>query len=809
MCSTRRDAEQRGETTSMFDPTLNGVLAQIDSGRVVLPAMQRPFVWQDERITRLIDSLLRGFPLGTALLWKTGTVQRFRRFQKDVLPNAGITADFESGVSTERYLVLDGQQRLQSLYAAVLGTYAGKRLFLDALSGQRGEKDPGDTYWDARFLTEKEAQALNEWPRTAKKGPADRQYFVRFHDLTRLPPARAGVVATQRAAEIGLDAAQATRLTGAYLQCATALASAGALQVHLIDEYSTEPMPVEEILEVFVRVNSGGLVLQKSDLLMSLLDLKWNDVQPELFRAVQEINESRPFKMSRDDLLKSLLLAAGSETRFDRLVSDRVRVEKLASDMPTLLPPVVTAWKSLTALLMDECKITSERLFRGGRNSLLPFVLYFINNPSPGPAERRRIATAVYMALMSGVFASAEARMGSFARKECGQDKSFPLEKLARLVQQHYGIASLEDLLSRHLDLTLNIAHGGITLDNNPDELQRDHIFPRAGLAALGTAPELTHHYANFHFLRGKDNLNKSDTPPHLWFRKPGERPPYTDDDLKERLLRWDLLEPGAFETMLEERRGKIHERAINLFGMSSEEEFNGLFSRASARGPERPDALVLVENESTVDGRHDHWQDMTGVRYHFPNQYRNKVQEGLPFIYYRGVRRENGGRGPAEYFGFGRVGTVSRDESIPETEPKAKWKWFAEIEDYVELKTPVAARRSDGRSHELIEQNQWSVGVRPLSAGVFTEILAAAGIPGEQAQELLRASIEESDGIGGRREGNVALMKRLISEGRNPEEIEAIFVKRYADAGKTDADWVRARIKAYHSLASEARPTR
>ena len=42
--------------------------------------------------------------------------------------------------------------------------------------------------------------------------------------------------------------------------------------------------------------------------------------------------------------------------------------------------------------------------------------------------------------------------------------------------------------------------------------------------------------YANFHFLRGKDNLNKSDTPPRKWFRKPGDQPPYTDDDLKERL---------------------------------------------------------------------------------------------------------------------------------------------------------------------------------------------------------------------------------------------------------------------------------
>ena len=276
----------------MFDPTLNGVMAQIEAGKIVLPAMQRPFVWKDDRITKLIDSMLRGFPLGTALLWKTATMQRFRRFQKDVQPDAGITVDFDSDDSTERYLVLDGQQRLTSLFVAITGTYDGKKLFLDVLSGVKGEKDPGDAYWDCRFLTEKEAKELNAWPRPAgeKNAAAERAVFVKFHDLTKLAAARAGVIATQKAAELGLDPAQTTRMTTSYLQAATVLASKTALQIHLIDEDSGEPMPIEEILEVFVRVNSGGLVLQKSDLLMSLLDLKWNDIQPELYRAAKEIN---------------------------------------------------------------------------------------------------------------------------------------------------------------------------------------------------------------------------------------------------------------------------------------------------------------------------------------------------------------------------------------------------------------------------------------------------------------------------------------------------------------------------------------
>ena len=49
---------------------------------------------------------------------------------------------------------------------------------------------------------------------------------------------------------------------------------------------------------------------------------------------------------------------------------------------------------------------------------------------------------------------------------------------------------------------------------------------------------------------------------------------------------------------------------------------------------------IVLVENEVTAGGRYDHWQDVTDERYQFPNVYRNKVQLGRRFIYYRGVRR-------------------------------------------------------------------------------------------------------------------------------------------------------------------------
>lgn len=105
---------------------------------------------------------------------------------------------------------------------------------------------------------------------------------------------------------------------------------------------------------------------------------------------------------------------------------------------------------------------------------------------------------------------------------------------------------------------------------------------------------------------------------------------------------------------------------------------------------PRDPDALVLVENEITVGGEYDFWADDTGARYQYPNQYRNLVRPGLPFVYYRGIRRSGGKRGTAEYFGTGFVGKVWLDPEQSADTPARKRHWYCAIENYVSFPVPV-----------------------------------------------------------------------------------------------------------------------
>jgi hypothetical protein len=91
--------------------------------------------------------------------------------------------------------------------------------------------------------------------------------------------------------------------------------------------------------------------------------------------------------------------------------------------------------------------------------------------------------------------------------------------------------------------------------------------------------------------LRGVDNLNKLDKPPNEWFKNPGRNiPPYSDKDLEERLLTWEDLQPGNFESMIDRRGKKIRQNAEKLFGVT-ELEFNGLFAEKDAKSEPETDA--------------------------------------------------------------------------------------------------------------------------------------------------------------------------------------------------------------------------
>lgn len=131
---------------------------------------------------------------------------------------------------------------------------------------------------------------------------------------------------------------------------------------------------------------------------------------------------------------------------------------------------------------------------------------------------------------------------------------------------------------------------------------------------------------------------------------------------------------------------------------------------------------LVLVHNDVVSNPAHA-WDDVEGVRYHYPVKYQGKVQTGEPFVYYRGVHRAGFKRGPAEYVGHGRIGAVWVDPDRANGRNKA---FYCAIDRYERFAEPVAAK-VDGINLEDIPPNAWRDGVRPLDPATYLRIMNAA----------------------------------------------------------------------------------
>ena len=100
-----------------------------------LPHIQRPFVWEEEQMLRLFDSLMRNYPIQTLLFWRTKDEIKARKFMPQVDWDADLSDHYEPNVSKaghEKVFVLDGQQRLQTLYAIFAGSITRE-------GGARGE----------------------------------------------------------------------------------------------------------------------------------------------------------------------------------------------------------------------------------------------------------------------------------------------------------------------------------------------------------------------------------------------------------------------------------------------------------------------------------------------------------------------------------------------------------------------------------------------------------------------------------------------------------------------------------------------
>ena len=168
--------------------TIADILDEVDSGMIMLPSIQRKYVWDNDQITKLMDSIMCGYPFGTFLFWKvkkkTVNEKGYPMYdfiknydERNMVNNPRASQPFSISSDNDNdmmFAVLDGQQRLASLFISFKGSmrrklpkkrrdnpdaFPEKELYFNLLSQKNSEDD--DIRYKFKFLTNEEASILN------------------------------------------------------------------------------------------------------------------------------------------------------------------------------------------------------------------------------------------------------------------------------------------------------------------------------------------------------------------------------------------------------------------------------------------------------------------------------------------------------------------------------------------------------------------------------------------------------------------------------------------------------------------------
>lgn len=255
-----------------------------------LPNIQRPFVWSEEQIERLYDSILREYPIGTLLIWKNNSSIKHRKFIDNYKANLRLLDFFVPINNNQKMLVLDGQQRMQSLYIGLKGSYEGKELYFNVLSGDL--KAPDDRRYEFKFLL------------TNQGFP-----WIKFNTIV-FPDKRN----KEFKQEIILIAGRAITSTedDRIEENIELVRNVFCLQENILyQEVDSIDRPSaykeDDIVEIFIRANSGGTRLDKSELLFSLLVSSWDDANENMTVLLEDLNRDG-YRFGRDFILKTCLV---------------------------------------------------------------------------------------------------------------------------------------------------------------------------------------------------------------------------------------------------------------------------------------------------------------------------------------------------------------------------------------------------------------------------------------------------------------------------------------------------------------------
>jgi uncharacterized protein with ParB-like and HNH nuclease domain len=495
-----------------------------------LPSIQRSFVWGEEKIYKLMDSLMNGYRIGSFLVWKPKLDFKIRtkKFVQDYKSGEKTISEDEM-LEYPPYLVLDGQQRLQSLFLSFLGKYDGKRLYFKIDSNPDDEES--DLRYLFRFMTQENADNEIHWKpvgQIIKLKLKEIPFFVNDEFSDDIKDIKMRIIDN----------------------------ISNFIQIFDRDKlinflFLKEDMPYNDVLEVFVRVNSGGIVLTKSDLLFATVVLYAPEMERNFIELVDALNSQGAYNFNTDFLIKCSLVLLDWKAQYDvKKLSDGTFIHILGKEFNNIKRALI----STIEFIRTDAKILSNRFLKSYL-ALIPIIDYIYNQPHQQLPEGqgKLMSQYLYMSFFMRFYSyGPDGKLDILHNfiKERKHERGFPIDKIGKYMEERTGVSyTFSENMLYDTDLILNIIKAGVYEIQwmRGWSIERDHIFPNSILEHQKISDNLINDIGNLRLINKTRNILKSCDMPDETTEYYGE----SDPDLRN-------LFQNAIENLSEQNFGSF-----------------------------------------------------------------------------------------------------------------------------------------------------------------------------------------------------------------------------------------------------------
>lgn len=520
------------------DITIKEVIEEINVS-YFLPDIQREYVWLDrtaeKKIEQLFDSILRNYPIGSFLFWKLRKTDvetdrsaqtdsdklNFQLYQfiedYDIRKPHNEKIDIAKVNSNDLNIVLDGQQRLTSLYIGLKGSrtlkkpkswwdnpnaFELKKLYLN-LRYQPSEEDTEDCY---QFEFKSPAQV---------PAPDKDNFWFKVGDILNLQSLN------RFCRENELDDVEADVLEKLKNVICTE---------RLISYFEETEKNLDKVLKIFIRVNSGGTTLSYSDLLMSILTANFSsDIRGEMNTNVDSFRANGFGCFGRDQILKTSLLLIGANHVFNLRNFNKTNIHLIEHN-----------WSKIVASINDAVRIVKDFGYSGQLASgyiISIIALYLYRNDTAYSKitsnDKDAMFKFVRTAQITSYFTTSLDRKLNNAVEGMDSVKTFAEfnDKMANMDANKALKVTADDVDDL---LTLQYGNPAILpvlqilyshLDYKNAKFHIDHIYPKAKFTYKNQALSSDflddkNYLFNLQLLEGYENISKKDEDPDVWIQK-------------------------------------------------------------------------------------------------------------------------------------------------------------------------------------------------------------------------------------------------------------------------------------------------